>query len=1253
MNKIATLTNKYPLSKTLRFRLLPVGKTLENFKAQKCLELDEQRATDYAAVKGIMDRNHRAFIEKVLKDLKIKGVEEYAALFYNPNKSDSDKKRMIALADDMRKQISVAFTRHEDFPTLRPFDMIGGGLSDYVADKTEAEQVENFRGFTSYFTGFHDVRQNLYSAEDKHSAISARCISENLPRFLTNAKAYSQIIGALDEEAVEALIKDFAAFCDSDMAAAFDPANFSAVLSQQGIDKYNTIIGGYTLEDGTKVRGINEYANMYNQVAPRGERLPLLVPLYKQMMSEQTTFSFVPDGFTSDADILLTLNESIYGDGERQSIMSILDSLESLITTLPKQDASRIFVKAGSPITSMSLALCGDFMAFSDAWNSIYDAEHMGGKPPKNMAKYIAVRKETQKKINSYSLSDLQAMCNRAAKKPVSVTNHIVTQFLEAKEKFSVMHTAATAVLCREAGEEKRLMQDGDAVARIKDMLDSIKEINHAVRPLLGAGDETKRDGFFYSMLVPYCDALAEVDRLYDRVRNYLTQKPYSNEKIKLNFGNAAFLGGWAAGYESSYSSRIFRCGEKIYLAVMDKGHKSYFKDFPAPKSDSDVMEVMVYNQVASASKDIPSLMVIDGVTQRRVGRKEKTGPHAGENVILEELKEKHLPAEINRIRKSRSFSVASEDFSKADLTAYIDFYKERVTEYYSQFSFEFKPSEEYANFAEFTADVDAQAYQVRFEPVSKKHIETLVDIGAIYLFQLYNKDFSEYSKGTPNLHTLYFRMLFDERNLKNVHYQLCGGAEMFYRKASVAKENMVVHPANQPVKNKNPLNTKKESTFAYDLVKNRRYTEDQFFLHLPLTINGNSEGKKNINADVRTLLVGAGETNIIGITRSEENLLYICVINSKGEILEQQALNVITSGTADAPNKRDYKELLSRLDEEKRDASRAWQSAKASKDVKLGYLSQVVNKVCQLVEKYDAIIVMEDMNHGGKGAYLLENDVYKAFEKMLIDKLNFYVRKSADVNEPGGLLNAYQLTNKFESFQKLGRQNGIIFYVNGGMTANVDPATGFIDFLRPRYTTEAAARTFFSSFEDIRYNAHEDHFEFSFNYDDFPGVNFSSRKAWTVCTNGDRVSVYRNRMKNTVSYNDVDVTGEIKYLLKEKGISYAGGENLVDDIVSQSGKEFFSKLLSLLALALKMRNYDGVNSYFISPVRGEDGYFYDSRDYGEDSMLPSAADGVTAYNMARKALPVLAMLCEAPEETLAKTNIFLSFEDWLRFAQN
>ena len=59
-------------------------------------------------------------------------------------------------------------------------------------------------------------------------------------------------------------------------------------------------------------------------------------------------------------------------------------------------------------------------------------------------------------------------------------------------------------------------------------------------------------------------------------------------------------------------------------------------------------------------------------------------------------------------------------------------------------------------------------------------------------------------------MHTLYFKMLFDERNLKDVVYQLNGGAEMFYRFPSLKTEETTVHKAGEAIRNKTSSPVKK-----------------------------------------------------------------------------------------------------------------------------------------------------------------------------------------------------------------------------------------------------------------------------------------------------------------------------------------------------------------------------------------------------------------------------------------------------------
>lgn len=49
---IQSMVNLYPISKTLRFELQPVGKTRENFELNKMLEADESLAEKYTKVSG-------------------------------------------------------------------------------------------------------------------------------------------------------------------------------------------------------------------------------------------------------------------------------------------------------------------------------------------------------------------------------------------------------------------------------------------------------------------------------------------------------------------------------------------------------------------------------------------------------------------------------------------------------------------------------------------------------------------------------------------------------------------------------------------------------------------------------------------------------------------------------------------------------------------------------------------------------------------------------------------------------------------------------------------------------------------------------------------------------------------------------------------------------------------------------------------------------------------------------------------------
>lgn len=99
--------NKYSISKTLRFSLIPIGKTAENFDSKLLLIEDEKRAEEYIKVKGYMDRYYRSFNERILNSFCLNGVREYAELYFRPSRSENEMKEMSIRESEMRKQIML------------------------------------------------------------------------------------------------------------------------------------------------------------------------------------------------------------------------------------------------------------------------------------------------------------------------------------------------------------------------------------------------------------------------------------------------------------------------------------------------------------------------------------------------------------------------------------------------------------------------------------------------------------------------------------------------------------------------------------------------------------------------------------------------------------------------------------------------------------------------------------------------------------------------------------------------------------------------------------------------------------------------------------------------------------------------------------------------------------------------------------------------------------------------------------------
>ena len=184
-------TNQYPVSKTLRFELIPQGRTLEKIEQKGFINQDNQRAEDYKEVKEIIDEYHKDFIEKSLEGLKLEGLKEYYNLFSKITLEEDDKKQLEDYKKNLRNQVADRFKQHKDFKTLFKKDLIKKDLVDFLAeDANKKELVNKFSNFTTYFTGFHDNRKNMYTADENGVFFDSRNVGEAKPKDADANGAY-------------------------------------------------------------------------------------------------------------------------------------------------------------------------------------------------------------------------------------------------------------------------------------------------------------------------------------------------------------------------------------------------------------------------------------------------------------------------------------------------------------------------------------------------------------------------------------------------------------------------------------------------------------------------------------------------------------------------------------------------------------------------------------------------------------------------------------------------------------------------------------------------------------------------------------------------------------------------------------------------------------------------------------------------------------------------------------------------------
>lgn len=1262
-NSFRKFTNMYSLQKTLRFELKPVGKTSEMLSEDKVIQIDEDRMKSYEKIKPFIDRLHRDFINEALESLELSNLENLMDYYLNYKKDRSNKgakDKYNKVLQDTRNEVVKAFNKtgfewsKNKFPNLNikksdlnilfeeeifqvMKSLYGSELESKLVNKATGELVsifDSWKGFKGYFDKFFKTRENFYKSDGTSSSIATRIVDQNLIRYIENLLIYRALDKKINFTEVE---ENFGI----NVSEIFTIENYNKCLLQAGIDNYNNIIGGVTLKNGEKKKGINELVNKYRQ-DNKGEKLPFLRKLDKQIHSEKEKFI---DEIENIDQLEEVLKEFLMSTGEK--INKVKNLVNNLLDNPDQFDLSGIFMTKES-LNSVQNKWMDDSSMFIDSLFEVLKSENFVSNSSKRIdgtyrfPDFISLR-HIQEALNIPN-TNMKIWKDRYYKEEIvkETDGSIFEQFL-----FIFRHEYSSLFERHVFDEENKLIEQGYAIYEknfeellkdfkfdktgkwiIKNFLDEVLRIYQMSkyfaiekkRAWVTEYDELLDD--FYTnpengYLLFYTDAYETIVQPYNKIRNFVTKKPYSTEKWKLNFDNPTLANGWDKNKEGDNTTVILRKEKDYFVGIMKKGHNRIFSEEAIKNNEihrAGTYEKMNYKLFPDPSKMMPKVCFsVKGLDFFKPSK------------------------EIVDIYKDGSFK-KGEKFSLISMQKLINFYITCLSSYPGWKSYEFvnvKSAEEYKdNIGEFYADVASSGYKLWFEKISDKYISEKNENKELYLFKIHNQDFAKGKTGKKNLHTLYFEQLFSAENAhNNFSFKLNGQAEIFFRPKSIEAES----------ENRN---------FKRPIINKKRYTEDKIFFHVPTTLNRIPRKIGNFNSEINNYLANNPDVNIIGVDRGEKHLIYFSVLNQKGEIIQSGSFNKV--------NNTNYAEKLGLAAKQREISRRNWQDVEKIKDLKQGYISNVVRELADLAIKHNAIIVMEDLNmrfkqiRGG-----IEKSVYQQLEKALIDKLSFLVNK--DEENPGNaghMLNAYQLTSPIVAFKDMGKQTGIIFYTQASYTSKVDPLSGWRPNLYLKYTNAEDAKKLILQFSSINYR--DERFEFTYDLKNFiKSYEFPQKTNWTVCSCVERFRWNRSLNKNKGGYEHYDdMTEAFRKLFETQGVNYENDILGQIEVIDTTGNEkFFKDFIYYFGLICQIRNtqeekHGDENDFIQSPVKP----FFDSRfreKFGK--YLPTNGDDNGAYNIARKGILLLHKISKYKNENediskIKFNDLYISHNEWDNF---
>lgn len=606
--------------------------------------------------------------------------------------------------------------------------------------------------------------------------------------------------------------------------------------------------------------------------------------------------------------------------------------------------------------------------------------------------------------------------------------------------------------------------------------------------------------------------------------------------------------------------------------------------------------------------------------------------------------------------KKSSQLSIAEKKYKNA-LSSWIDFCKYFLTRYPKTilFNYQFKETEEYNSLDEFYRDVDVCSYELKLKrKINKSVLDQLIEEGKIYFFEIRNQDANKGKSENhkENLHTIYWKTAFAETNNRP---KLSGGAEIFYRAALPSKDLRRKNIVTQEGKEK-------------EVVENYRFSKEKFIFHVPIMLNFglNEDGVDDI---VNEFFSDNDNLHFLGIDRGEKHLAYYSLVNQDGKIIKQGSLNLSFADKdgklrAVKAEKRtigedskekvelvdcwNYNDLLEARAGDRDYARKNWQTIGSIKNLKEGYVSQVIRTISDLATKdgKPTYIVQEDLNTGFKRSrQKIEKSVYQKFELALAKKLNFLVNKEAQTGELGSVTRALQLTppvNNYGDIEKK-KQAGIMLYTRPNYTSQTDPLTGWRKSIYLKKGSEEYIKDQILGTGNKKKKIEPVFSEIGFDGSDYCFVyqDKSTEKTWKLYSGHNGKKLERFRTERNTKGKWVPESQDVVAILDGVFAKFEKKRSLLEQLrvgteltklkdekyVQYTAWESLRFAIDLIQQIRNTGTTERDSDFILSPVRGGNGDHFDSRVYwdkeqkGDQCDIPSSGDANGAFNIARKGI--------------------------------